>query len=42
MKASYKQDDYLFFFDDLIVNKGQLDIMFENKQLIKVAPTKQP
>ena len=41
MKGSYKQNDYLFFFEDLVGSKGSMELLFENKQLIKVSPTRQ-
>jgi hypothetical protein len=41
MKGSYKNDDFLFFFEDLVGSKGSMQTLYENSQLIKVAPSKQ-
>jgi hypothetical protein len=36
MKGTFQGDDYLFFFEDLIENKGSLASLFEAGNLFKV------
>ncbi len=40
MKCTFQEDDFLFFFEDLIESKGSLAALFDAGNLIKVQATK--
>ena len=40
MKCTFKEEDYLFFFEDLIDNKGSLAALNDGGHLINVQPVK--
>jgi hypothetical protein len=40
MKCAFQEEEYLFFFEDLIDNKGSFAALYDAGHLIKVQPMK--